>query len=95
HAAEHGRSLEAELRAVLTRETERATRAELRAVTEGITRAGTPPGDQSDSTDLARGSRAVKLVLDASVVVTWFAREDGHETAHRLFALDAFVAAQG
>jgi predicted nucleic acid-binding protein len=30
----------------------------------------------------------VKLVLDASVVVKWFVREDGHETAHHLFAID-------
>ena len=29
------------------------------------------------------------LVLDAAVVVKGFVREDGHETAHRLFAIDA------
>jgi len=31
----------------------------------------------------------VNLVLDASVVVKGCVREDGHETAHRLFAIDA------
>jgi hypothetical protein len=37
----------------------------------------------------------VNLVRDISVVVTWCVREDGHETTHRLFALDALVADQG
>jgi len=31
----------------------------------------------------------VNLVRDASVVVKGCVREDGHETAHRLFAIDA------
>jgi predicted nucleic acid-binding protein len=31
----------------------------------------------------------VKLGRDASAVVRWFVREDGHETAHRPFALGA------
>lgn len=31
----------------------------------------------------------MNLVLDASVMMKWFVREDGHETAHRLFAIDA------
>ena len=57
HAAEHGRSLEAELRAVLAREAERATRAKLRTATERIARAGTCPVAQSDSTDLVREDR--------------------------------------
>ena len=57
HAAEHGRSLEAELRAVLAREAERATRAELQATPDRIARAGTRPVAQSDSTDLVREDR--------------------------------------
>jgi plasmid stability protein len=57
HAAEHERSLEAELRAILAREAERATRAELRAVADRIARAGTRPVAQSDSTDLVREDR--------------------------------------
>jgi len=57
HAAEHGRSLEAELRAVLAREAERATRAELQTATERIARAGTRPVAQSDGPDLVREDR--------------------------------------
>ena len=56
-AAAHGRSLEAELRAVLAREAERATRAELQATPDRIARAGTRPVAQSDSTDLVREDR--------------------------------------
>ena len=57
HAAEHGRSLEAELRAVLAREAEGATRAELQATAARIARAGTCPVAQSDNTDLVREDR--------------------------------------
>lgn len=33
------------------------------------------------------------LVFDASVLVTWVGREDGHAAAHRRFAIDAASAA--
>jgi plasmid stability protein len=56
-AAEHGHSLEAELRAVLAREAERATRAELRATADRIARAGIRPVARSESTDLVREDR--------------------------------------
>jgi len=57
HAAAHGRSLEAELRAVLAREAERATRAELQTAADRIARTGTRPVARSDGTDLVHQDR--------------------------------------
>jgi plasmid stability protein len=57
HAVEHERSLEAAPRAILAREAERATGAEVRVTAKLLARAGTRPGARSDSTARVREDR--------------------------------------